>query len=433
MSKHLSLTDRALIEKFIAQDFTFSYIARSLHRSPATISREIRIHRCFTEPFDSETNDCILYKKCLKQDVCPDETSCICTTRCKLCTSRDCRDYCPSYSSKFCSLLNKPPYVCNSCAKETKCPYVHAYYSAHRAHDLYLRELRDSRSGIRTSVEDLERIDKLISPLIKKGQSINHIFASHADEIGVTEKTLYSYINNNVFLIRNIDLPKKIRYKARRKKTSVLTRLEYQYRRGRTLEDFKSFTDIHPDLPIVEMDTVKSARGSLKSFLTLIFRDSNFMLIFLLENTTQNSIEGVFDWLTNQLGVETFRKLFPVILTDNGVEFKNPHALEFTETGVRRTNIFFCDPQASWQKAHVEKNHVLIRRILPKGSSFSMLTQEDITLITCHINSVVREIFDNKTPFELMVKPEQRKLLEILSLHPIPLDEVCLKPKLIKH
>ena len=433
MSKHLSLSDRALIEKFIAEGFTFAYIAKRLCRSPATISREIRLHRCFVERQEVAENDCMHYTKCLKRDICSDDLGKPhCTTLCKFCILLDCTKNCKSYASRHCKKLNKPPYVCNGCEKQHSCKLIHAYYSANRAHDAYLRELKESRCGIRTTVEDLERIDDLISPLIKKGQSINHIFASHADEIGVSEKTLYTYINDNVFLIRNMDLPKKVKYKARRKKTSVLTRIEYKFRRGRTLEDFQTFTQVNPDLPIVEMDTVKGARGSGKVLLTFIFRESNFMLIFLLKDGTQESVEGVFDWLTNQLGTETFKRLFPVILTDNGVEFKSPHNLEFSSAGIRRTRIFYCDPQASWQKAHVEKNHVLIRRILPKGTSFQFLTQEDATLIACHVNSFAREIFDNKTPFELMNKPEHKKLLDVLSLHRIPPDEVCLKPKLIK-
>ena len=432
MSKHLSLSDRALIEKFVAEDFTFAYIAKRLHRSPATISREIKLHRCFTDEIHPDSNDCISYSKCLKQNLCPFETPSTCTTKCKFCTAFDCRPLCESYVSKICLKLDKPPYVCNGCDKEHSCKAIHAYYSANRAHSCYTRELRESRSGIRTSIEDLERIDNLISPLIKKGQSINHIFATHADEIGISEKTLYTYINENIFLINNFDLPKKVRYKARRKKKTVLTRFEYKYRRGRSIEDFQAFTAANPDLPIVEMDTVKSSRGSLKTLLTFIFRDSNFMLIFLLDDATQNSVEGVFDWLTNQLGTETFRRIFPIILTDNGVEFKRPHALEFSEIGIRRTRIFYCDPQASWQKGHIEKNHVLIRRILPKGTSFQKLTQEDINLITCHINSFAREIFDNKTPFELMNRPEHKKLLDVLSLHQIPHDEVCLRPRLLK-
>ena len=243
MSKHLSLSDRALIEKFIAEDFTFAYIAKRLCRSPATISREIRLHRCFVDRTEDIGNDCVNYTKCLKRNACGDEGNLICPSICKLCASRDCTTICKSYVSKYCDRLKKPPYVCNGCGKEHHCRLVHAYYSAYKAHDAYKRELKESRSGIRTTVEDLERIDDLISPLIKKGQSINHIFASHADEIGVSEKTLYTYINDNVFLIRNMDLPKKVKYKVRRKKTTVLTRIEYKFRRGRTLEDFQVFTE----------------------------------------------------------------------------------------------------------------------------------------------------------------------------------------------
>lgn len=119
--------------------------------------------------------------------------------------------------------------------------------------------------------------------------------------------------------------------------------------------------------------------------------------------------------------------------SDNGTEFKGVHNLEFTENGARRTRIFYCDPQASWQKGRVEKNHVLIRQILPKGTKFSTLSDESVHLITEHINSVTRELFENQTPFDLMSqKDEYKKLLDTLGLQPIPLDEVCLKPALLK-
>lgn len=256
--------------------------------------------------------------------------------------------------------------------------------------------------------------------------------ATHKEEIGLSERTLYKYIECRAFDVGNLDLPKKVKYRQRRQH-KVITKFEYTYRKGRTIEDFSVFTSANPRVPIVEMDTVKGARGSKKVLLTLIFRNTNFMLIFLMPDGTQESVLAVFDMLTNRLGVDTFRRLFPVILTDNGVEFKNPHELEFTETGTRRTRLFYCDPQASWQKAQVEKNHVLIRRILPKGTSFLLLNEEDIYLITCHINSVSRELFQNKTPFDLMQTEPQKKLLDTLGLHAIPPDDVVLKPKLIKH
>ena len=157
------------------------------------------------------------------------------------------------------------------------------------------------------------------------------------------------------------------------------------------------------------------------------------MLIFLMKDGTQDSVIQVFDALTELLGLALFKRLFAVILTDNGVEFKNPNALEHTRTGLLRTHLFFCDPQASWQKPQVENNHRLIRRILPKGTSFNKLNTSDVSILCCHINSVIRENLDNKTPFDLMGSKDYKKLLSALNLSPIPPDEVILSPKLLKH
>ena len=432
MGKHLSLSDRAIIEKLLAQDFTFAYIARKLNRSAVCISKEIRKHRCFVEKFQPSSNDCIHFRGCLHNNLCNRPANNRCRDRCKFCTEIDCTLHCDRYTSVVCPQLSKPPYVCNGCPEEKNCTKNHAYYSAHRAHAEYLSLLKSSRAGLRTPPDKLQKINEIISPLIYKGQSINHIMSTHKDEIGLSERTLYKYIECRAFDVDNLDLPKKVKYKQRRQH-KVVTKFEYSYRRGRTFEDFNTYMSVNPRTPVVEMDTVKGARGSKKVLLTFIFRESNFMLIFLLPDGTQESVLAVFDMLTNKLGVGTFRKIFPVILTDNGVEFKDAHELEYTETGIRRTRLFYCDPQASWQKAHVEKNHVLIRRILPKGTSFLFLSEEDVYLITCHINSVSREIFQNKTPFDLMQTEHHKKLLETLGLHPISPDEVVLKPKLIKH
>lgn len=152
-----------------------------------------------------------------------------------------------------------------------------------------------------------------------------------------------------------------------------------------------------------------------------------------LLNKNPASVLAVFDHLTSLLGLETFRKLFPVILTDNGVEFKDPEALEYSSNGCPRTRLFYCDPQASWQKPQVENNHRLIRRILPKGYPFSTLNMNDVRLITEHINSVFRKNLDGETPFDRMTSEAHKKLLSSLNLSPIPPDEVMLKPELIKH
>ena len=89
------------------------------------------------------------------------------------------------------------------------------------------------------------------------------------------------------------------------------------------------------------MDTVEgSKKDGSKVLLTMLFCNCSLMLIFLLDDKTPHSVITVFDWLTEQLGVEMFRELFPLILTDNGVEFQNPERLECDAYGEKRTQIF---------------------------------------------------------------------------------------------
>lgn len=124
---------------------------------------------------------------------------------------------------------------------------------------------------------------------------------------------------------------------------------------------------------VVEMDTVKGVREQGKRLLTMIFRKNNVMLLFLMPYGKAESVKMVFDYLEAGLGIEIFRRLFPVILTDNGSEFKKVDELELTsdETGflVYRTSIFYCDPMASWQKEHPDLTQVECAKNLGIGVS----------------------------------------------------------------
>ena len=325
----------------ICQDFTFATIARHLHRSASTISREVRNHRGFTDRFTPEgKNDCVNKFKCLRNSICEDAPIHGCYFyRCKNCPDHVCFEICDAYVSERCPRLDKPPYVCTHCKHSKGCKHIHAYYTAHRAQAEYKKQLSAARSGIRKTREELDEIARIIEPLILRGQSPAHICASHAEELGISERTLYNYIESSVFKVRNLDLPKKVAYRRRRRKKS-LTHFEYKYRIGRTYEDFKSFIEANPELSIVEMDTVKGSRTKDKVMLTMIFRKSSFMLIFLMPDGTQESVISVFDALTDLLGNDLFQRLFPVILTDNGVEFKDVLSLEYGPGGFPRTRLF---------------------------------------------------------------------------------------------
>lgn len=136
------------------------------------------------------------------------------------------------------------------------------------------------------------------------------------------------------------------------------------------------------------MDSALGEKGG-KCLLTIHFVECSFMLAFLREANTSKSVTDVFDSLYQTLGHELFKKLFPVILTDNGSEFSNPKAIEYGKERFisLRTKVFYCDAASPYQEGAIEVNHELIRRILPKGTGFQSLTQADICLMMNYINS----------------------------------------------
>lgn len=187
----------------------------------------------------------------------------------------------------------------------------------------------------------------------------------------------------------------------------------------------------HQENHVVEMDTVHGGHGG-KTLLTLFFRNTSLMLIFLLDACTQEEVEYVFDDLYHSLGDEAFKSLFPVILTDNGSEFKAPDSIEFDAHHRRRTHLYYCNPMASHQKGAIEKNHEFIRYILPQGKRFDELTQEKVTLMANHINSTARANLNDHTPFKLAQLLLDESLISTCKLEFIPADEVHLKPSLLK-
>jgi IS30 family transposase len=278
---------------------------------------------------------------------------------------------------------------------------------------------------------EFKHLDQLISQLIKKGQSIYHIYTHHKDEICCSQRTLYNFFENNLFTAKNIDLPRKVRYKKRKKrKVSVPSTQKHSF--GRTYEDFLDFTTRFPDVPVVEMDTLKGKIEKGKVLLTLFFRNSSFMIAFILDSCSQKCVKKVFDSLYKRLGHNVFTALFPVILTDNGSEMKAPADIELSDCGRQRTRVFYCHPMNSNQKARLEKNHEYLRYIFPKGTLFEKYSQEDITLAINHINSTARASLKGDCPYRLARLQLDHALFEKLGLNEIPADDVVLKPLLLK-
>ena len=141
---------------------------------------------------------------------------------------------------------------------------------------------------------------------------------------------------------------------------------------------------------------------------------------------------GIY-YLTKTLGLKNFKKLFQVVLTDRGVEFQAPKDLEYNNCGKKRTDIYYCDPQCSWQKGMIEKNHEFIRYVVPKGKSSDYYNQKDMYKLMNNINSICRDNLNSYNPFQLSQMLLDCSLHQKLPIREIHHDDVMLKPALLEH
>lgn len=424
--KHLTQEDRVFIETSLDKSMPFSEIAKYLCKDPSTISKEVRKHRLLKEHNDfSSPNQCAHRSLCHLKNVC--HRAVPCKRECRTCAA--CNKHCDRFEKESCKTLLRAPYVCNGCPKKAQCRQERYFYKAVTANRHYRTVLTESRTGINISETDMEWLDGVVSPLILQGQTPYMILRNHP-EIGCSVKTLYNYIESGALSVKNIDLPRKVKYKLRRPHPSEINNTGIF--EGRTYKDFSAFMAQHPDTNAVEMDTVVGCEGSHKVFLTLYFRCCKLMLVYLLSDKTADSVKKVFDSLEKAMGTLMFCRLFPIILTDRGTEFSNPDALETGTDGTIRTSIYYCDPMASGQKGSLEKNHEYIRYVLPKGSSFDALTQWDAYKLAGHINSVARASLNGMSPFRLAQLLLGQDALDAFRLREIDTDHICLTPELLK-
>lgn len=430
MSKFLSYEDRLIIAKRLQENASFGAIGKELGRDRTTIAKEVKKYS-----YDKKSgrpgypyNPCKFRAACKAKKICGKACTHPSAYKCSLCS--ECTLHCKDFEEEICSVKTKPPYVCNGCSELPKCTLLKRIYDPADAHERAHLVISEARTGIMSNEDDIKRINRIISPLVKNGQSLHQIYLDHVDDLMCSEKTLYNYVDARLFDVRNIDLPRKVKYRPRYKQPEF--KVDRGCRIGRTYTDFQKFLEADPDTAVVQMDTVIGRVGG-KCLLTIHFVETSLMLAFLRDANTSGSVIRIINALDRVLGAEAFDKLFPVILTDNGSEFSNPNEIEYRETSPYcRTQVFYCDPSSPYQKGACEVNHELIRRILPKGSSFDDLTQEDIFLMMDHINSYKRKKLNDRSPYETFSFYYGEDLLKKLGCSPVASENIILKPKLLK-
>ena len=133
--------------------------------------------------------------------------------------------------------------------------------------------------------------------------------------------------------------------KKRKNNSEKRIRRKTYIRKNRTYVEITKYISQDTGASIVEMDTVEGIKGG-KVLLTLLFRKTNCMLIFLIEKKTMSCVTEIFSKIKINLGSNNYKNLFEVVLADNGSEFFNPDGIEKYKDD-KICNVFYCDPAAS--------------------------------------------------------------------------------------
>lgn len=279
-------------------------------------------------------------------------------------------------------------------------------YVAKRAQEVY--ERNSTAKGPKLKIADDHELAEFIEKRIKEDNYSPEVIANEIKERDDFEtelhwRTIYNYIDQEILMVDKDELTygeyKKSNKNKKREKESTKRRKE-----GRRISDRPEAADNRTELGHWEMDLVEGKKGKDEPFLLVLTeRYSRKEIIEKLSDKTQESVIKGLDRIERRKGVREFRRQFKTITTDNGKEFYDYEGIEtsFTGSSIPRTKHYYADSYCSWQRGSNENLNKMIRRFIPKGTSFKGFSRNEIKEIQEWMNTYPRKMFDFKTAQEV--------------------------------
>jgi len=393
-AKYFRLTraERGAIEHALDKHTSARQIAKDLGRSPSSIADEVKRNRTISKGAE----------RGMRVHAVPAEA---------------------------CPKLQSWPHVCNGCRyRRYHCSYKwRCEYSAVRAQSLSEELSRTARRGIDMDEVRFEKITEAIRYDLARGLSPAQIASARQDEFKIATSTIYRWIAAGYAGMSNMDLRHQVGYKQRKRSTE---KRPTSHGPSRSYAAFLNLESEKRD-SAVEMDCVIGRAKDTQCILTLYHRPTKLQLALLLPEKTSSAVAAALDAVEGLLGKDSFRKIFGIVLTDNGMEFSDYTSLERScfPGKISRCKVYYCDIRQSQQKAGCERNHVELRKILPKrqGIPFDNLTEKDMAVLMSHLNSEPRASLANldaMTMFKAAYRQTADTLLDGLGINHIAYDDL---------
>lgn len=420
---HFTRAEREELQEMLGRGLKCSEIAAALGKDPTSVSREVRRNRRDDGRrygHSKSSTLCSRFEGCGAEGVCGK-----CSGRpCATCSRADCTRSCPDFDRMACGRLERFPHVCNGCPKRSSCRLERRSYSAAVAQARADDNASEPRRGVDLTGRQLADLDALVTPLMRKGQSLSQIHMAHADEIPCSLRSLYNHVGRGDVGPGRMLLIDAVARKPRKRRAAEPSRPPRGSLEGRRWDDYMSLGEDERG-GRWEMDTVIGRVGG-KCLLTLLHRPTRFQLALLLERRAAADAVAALGLVAAAMGGRSAQLAY-LVLADNGSEFFDADGIE-SALGCR---LYYCESYSSWQKGAAECNHRYYRRVVPKGTSFDGLSERGCALMASHVNSTPRRCLGGASPIEAVLPFVGQGFLDALGMERVPRDEVTLKPGLV--
>lgn len=393
----LARHERNTIELMLDRGASCRSIAAELGRAPSTVSNEVAAHRFVVAPRARAGEPA------------------------------------PEGLGDACERLRRWPRCCNGCRRRKgygcgRSPRV--AYVARLAQEAADRELVESRRGVDEGEAGFAMKVGTIRSCMARGLSPAQIAALHP-ELGLSASTIYRWVDAGYGDMTNMELRRKVGYKPR-KRAAEARGARHSARRSHG--EFMRLPE-GERAAAWEMDTVEGRAGDSARLLTLLHRPSRFQLALPMADGTCDEAKRCLGLVSGALGgADGMRRVVGRVLTDNGPEFADEAGIAAL-LGERdgETRLFYCDPMRSDQKGACEKNHVEIRKLLPKGRgvSFDRLTRADLAPVMSQVNSEPRGELAFMSPARMLLAAfgdGARALMDAFGIEELGRGELDLTP-----
>jgi hypothetical protein len=285
--------------------------------------------------------------------------------------------------------------VCNTCRKKACCGAKKRHCDFRFADQLAENRKRTSRSSPKTSQGGIAAIDEAVSSGVRLGQSLHHIYAGNPSLAGACpERTIRRLAYRGFLSVRPRELRRYATYRHEYAKSAEDPRIwDIRSLLGRSFRDYRSSAGAHRRLNVVQFGSAVGMKTDGKAIPAATFPRWNFRFGTLIERGSAESAVNELREGPRRIGPELVGRAFPVRPADNETES--------SLNGERILRTFNASPHKATDRAECERNHELVRYVLPMGKPLDFLDQAKLDGIFSNINSCVREPKGGRTPYDM--------------------------------